>query len=326
MHSIRTNDLLTVENLKTYFYTPEGILKAVDEVSFSLKEGECVCIVGESGSGKSTLALSILKLLDESARIEGRVAFNGKNLIELSEDEIRKIRGNEISMIFQNPQSSLNPVMRVGEQIVEQMINHKRMDKKEAKSKAIELLREMGIPDAEKRFGDFPHQLSGGMKQRVMIAMALSCNPKIIIADEPTSALDVTIQAQILDIFKRLKQKGISILFITHDFGIVSVIADRIVVMYAGRVMEKGTAVEILRNPEHPYTVGLLDCLPGTSEKDRLAYIPGTIPSLIEPPEGCVFSPRCRFRFDACSKTPPEYPVSDVHSVACFLFSNEVNG
>ena len=325
MHSTRTNDLLTIEDLKTYFRTPEGILKAVDGVSFNLKEGECTCVVGESGSGKSTLALSILRLLDESARIEGRIIFNGKNLLELPEGEIRKIRGNEISMIFQNPQSSFNPVIRIGEQIVEQIINHKRVSKKEAKNRTIELLKDVGIPDAEKRFGDFPHQLSGGMRQRAMIAMALSCNPRIIIADEPTSALDVTIQAQILDIFRRLKEKGISILFITHDLGIVSEIADRVVVMYAGRAVEEGTIDDIFDNPKHPYTVGLLACLPKISdEDDRLPYIPGTIPSLIKPPAGCVFHPRCRFRFEPCSKKiPPEYRISDTQSVACFLFSEE---
>jgi len=325
MHSIQENEILRIEGLRTYFFTPYGVVKAVDGVSFELRKSECLCIVGESGSGKSTVGLSVLRLFDDTARIvDGKIIFRGMNLVELPDKEIRKIRGNEIAMIFQDPMSSLNPVLRVGEQIVEQIVEHTRMSRKEAKEKAISLLKEVGIQNAEKRVNEYPHQFSGGMRQRVMVAMAISCNPEIIIADEPTSALDVTIQAQILDMFEELKNKGISIIFITHDFGIVSEIADRVVVMYAGKVVEKADAEEIFEKPLHPYTKGLIDCIPRISERrKRLPYIPGTIPSLINPPEGCVFNPRCQFRFEPCTKaSPPEYRITEKHSVACYLYSS----
>jgi len=326
MHSIQQSEILRVEGLKTYFFTPYGIVKAVDGISFNLNRGECLCIVGESGSGKTTVALSILRLLDEPAKIvDGKIIFNGVNLVEISEKEIRKIRGKEIAMIFQDPQSSMNPVLKVGEQIVEQIVEHTGMSRKEAKERAIDLLREVGLPDAERRVDEYPHQFSGGMKQRTMIAMALSCNPEIIIADEPTSALDVTIQAQILGMFEELKKKSISIIFITHDFSIVSEIADRVVVLYAGKIVERGKRDEILENPGHPYTRGLIDCMPTISEKkEKLPFVPGTIPSLINPPEGCIFNPRCKFRFEKCSEEfPPEYRISETHSVACHLFSGK---
>jgi oligopeptide/dipeptide ABC transporter ATP-binding protein len=327
MPSTPQNELLRVENLKAYFYTPYGVVRAVNNVSFTVNKSECVCLVGESGSGKSTIALSILRLLETPpARIEGgKIIFMGKDLLKISERELRKVRGKDISMIFQDPQSSLNPVLKIGDQIVEQIVLHTNLDKKEAKKRAVELLREVGITAAEKRVDEYPHQFSGGMRQRAMIAMALSCNPKLIIADEPTSALDVTIQAQILGIFRSLKEKGISILFITHDLGIVAEIADRVVIIYAGKVVERGTVLEIFDNPMHPYTQGLLECLPTTS-KGELTYIPGAIPSLTDLPSGCVFHPRCRKRLEPCSKEMPlEHRVSRTHSVACHLYS-QTNG
>jgi oligopeptide/dipeptide ABC transporter ATP-binding protein len=318
------NELLSVRGLKAYFYTESGIVRAVDGVSFTLDRGECLCLVGESGSGKSTVALSILRLLDSPpARIvDGEILFNGKNLLTLPEKELLQIRGGRIAMIFQDPQSSLNPVLKIGDQIIEQIIQHKKMKKSEAKKRAIELLNDVGIPEAERRVNEYPHQFSGGMRQRAMIAMALSCGPEIIIADEPTSALDVTVQAQILEIFKELKDKGLSILFITHDLGIVAEIADKVVVMYAGKIMERGVVNEIFDKPLHPYTRGLFECLPTTMKaKKEFPYIPGTIPSMIDPPKGCVFHPRCRYKFEPCDKDiPKEYPVSDTHTVACYLY------
>lgn len=309
-----------------YYNTPEGLVRAVDGISFSVHQGECLSIVGESGSGKTTAALAILRLLESPpARIDaGEILFMGQDLLSLPDRLIRGIRGKEISMIFQDPQSSLNPVLRVGEQIIEQIVLHTNMSRREAREKAIELLREVGIPEPERRIDEYPHQFSGGMRQRAMIAMALSCGPKLIIADEPTSALDVTIQAQILDIFKELRDRGISILFITHDFGIVTDIADRVIIMYAGKIVERGTVLEIFDNPLHPYTRGLMACLPSLSpEGDELPSIPGTMPSLVDPPAGCLFHPRCGDRVAPCyKKEPPEYRVSRTHSVACHLYSS----
>jgi oligopeptide/dipeptide ABC transporter ATP-binding protein len=277
--------------------------------------------VGESGSGKSATALSILKLLDiPPAEINGEVIFKGRDLLKMPEKKLRKIRGKEISFIFQDPQSSLNPVLRVGDQIVEQIMLHMQIGKKEAKEIAIKLFEDVGIPNARKRINDYPHQFSGGMKQRVMIAMAISCRPKIIIADEPTSALDVTIQAQILDILRNLKQKGISIIFITHDFGIVENIADRIVVMYAGRIVERGKKAEIFKDARHPYTKGLLECFSSFSKGEDLAFIPGVIPSLIDLPKGCAFHPRCKYKLDECTEhVPREFFISQTHAFSCHL-------
>ncbi len=326
MPSTRQSELLRVKGLKIYYNTPEGLVRAVNGISFSVRRGECLSIVGESGSGKSTAALAILRLLESPpARIAaGEILFMGQDLLKLPEKSLRRIRGKEISMIFQDPQSSLNPVLRVGEQIIEQIVLHTKMSKREAREKTIELLREVGIPHPEKRIDEYPHQFSGGMRQRAMIAMALSCGPKLIIADEPTSALDVTIQAQILGIFKELRDRGISILFITHDFGIVADMADRVVIMYAGKIVERGTVLEIFDNPLHPYTKGLMACLPSlNSEEAELPHIPGTMPSLVDPPTGCLFHPRCREAFASCDKEePPEYEVSNTHSVACHLYSS----
>lgn len=261
--------LLSVKNLKTYFFTRHGAVKAVDDISFELRKKEILCIVGETGSGKTVAALSILKLLDYPGKIVGgEIAFHGNDLAKLEEEEMREIRGGKIAMIFQNPSSSLNPVFKVGDQIAEAVMQHLRFDKKEAKEKAIALLEEVGIPDAEERYRWYPHQFSGGMNQRIMTAMALSCNPEIIIADEPTSNLDVTIEAQILDLFLQIKEKReASIIFITHNFGVVAKIADRVIVMRCGKIVEQGDVFEIFEAPKHPYTVKLLSSLPNAPEK-----------------------------------------------------------
>jgi oligopeptide/dipeptide ABC transporter ATP-binding protein len=315
------NKVLSVSNLSTYFITKKGEVKAVDDISFELGKGEILCIIGESGSGKTATALSILRLIEKPGKIiSGSILFHGTDILKLPEKEMRNIRGNKISMIFQDASSSLNPVMRIGDQITESLILHLKLNKKEARAKAVELLASVGIPQAGERFDEYPHQFSGGMKQRVMIAMALSCNPEVLIADEPTTALDVTIQAQILDIFKGLKNTT-SILYITHDIGVVSEIADRIIVMYAGKFLEKGDAKEVLSSPGHPYTRALINCLPSGKCKGRLVSIPGTIPGLIDLPEGCVFGPRCPDAVETCRKeTPAEVKISDKHSVRCHLY------
>lgn len=319
------NTILQVKHLKVYFYTRHGVVKAVDDVSFGLRRGESLCLVGESGCGKTTVALSVLRLLDSPpGKIEGgEILYGGEDLLHCSEDRLRQIRGNKIAMIFQDPQSSLNPVFTVGDQIAEQIKLHLRLKQRETKERALHLMEQVGIPRASERIKDYPHQFSGGMKQRVMIAAALSCSPEILIADEPTTALDTTVKAQILEIFQGLKQeKNMSILFITHDMGTVAGIADRIVVMYGGRVVEVGTTLDIFDQPKHPYTQGLLNCLPSIStRRERLTPIPGTIPSLINPPEGCVFNPRCARRMPICSaEIPKETVISGEHVVACHLY------
>jgi peptide/nickel transport system ATP-binding protein len=315
------NKVLSVSNLSTYFITKKGEVKAVDDISFELEKGEILCIIGESGSGKTATALSILRLIEKPGKvIAGSILFHRADILKLPEKEMRSIRGNKISIIFQDASSSLNPVMRIGNQITESIILHLKLNKKEARAKAVELLASVGIPQAGERFDEYPHQFSGGMKQRVMIAMALSCSPEVLIADEPTTALDVTIQAQILDIFKKLKNTT-SILYITHDIRVVSEIADRIIVMYAGKFLEKGDAKEVLNSPGHPYTRALINCLPSGKSKGRLVSIPGTIPDLIDLPEGCVFSPRCPDSTETCrKKTPAEVKISDRHSVRCHLY------
>ncbi len=313
--------LLSVNNLRTYFFTKKGIVKAADDISFDLRKKETLCIVGESGSGKTVTALSILRLIEPPGRIvEGKIVLNGKNLLELSPREMRDIRGNKVAMIFQDPHSSLNPIFTVGDQVSEAITAHRKATKKEASARALELLNLVGIPMAEERSHEYPHQFSGGMKQRVMIAMALACSPPVLIADEPTTALDLTIQAQILDLFLDLRNKlDMSIIYVTHDLGVVSEIADRIVVMYAGRIMEKGYRDDILMNPLHPYTKALMDCLP--SEKGRLASIPGTIPGLIAPPEGCIFHPRCSCVTNICRVDRPGLRhIKNEHYVSCFLY------
>ncbi len=320
------DSILRVKNLKTYFFTRSGVVKAVDNVNFSLREGKCLCLVGESGCGKTTAALSILRLIDSPPGriVSGELLYHGEDLLRCSGERLRQIRGNEIAMIFQDPQSSLNPVFTVGDQIAEQIKLHLGLKRKQAMERTLGLMEQVGIPRAKERMRDYPHQFSGGMKQRVMIAAALSCDPEILIADEPTTALDTTIKAQILDIFKDLKQRrNMSILFITHDLGTVAEIADRIVVMYGGRVAEASTTLDIFDHPKHPYTQGLLNCLPHISrQSDRLTPIPGMIPSLIDPPENCIFHPRCEKRMPICSEEKPkEVMISGDHLVACHLYS-----
>jgi len=321
------NNILEIRNLKTYFFTGRGVVKAVDGISFSLRKGENLCLVGESGCGKTATALSILRLVDSPpGRIgDGEILYHGEDLLHCSAKRLRQIRGNRIAMIFQDPQSSLNPVFTVGNQIAEQVKLHLGLRHKQAMERTLHLMEQVGIPRAGERMKDYPHQFSGGMKQRVMIAAALSCDPEILIADEPTTALDTTIKAQILDIFRDLKQKrNMSILFITHDLGTVAGIADRIVVMYGGRIAEAGTTLDIFDQPQHPYTRGLINCLPDIStRRDRLTPIPGMIPSLIDPPEGCIFNSRCERQMPICSREkPPEIVISGEHLVACHLYSS----
>ncbi|GBD11727.1 Oligopeptide transport ATP-binding protein OppD [bacterium HR23] len=317
--------LLEVKDLRTYFFTQDGVVKAVDGVSYDLQEGETVGLVGESGSGKSVSALSILRLVASPPGriVGGEVWFEGQNLLKLDEEEMRHIRGNRIAMVFQEPMTSLNPVLTIGRQITEALELHKKMDRKTARERAIELLRMVGIPDAERRIDDYPHQFSGGMRQRVMIAMALSCDPKLLIADEPTTALDVTIQAQILELIKRLsKQFGTAVILITHNLGVVARYADRVNIMYAGRIVERGTARDIYKNPKHPYTVGLLKSVPRLDEprKARLNPIEGMPPDLINLPPGCPFQPRCPYAIDRCTKEyPPLVTVGDGHTSACWV-------
>ncbi|MFC1967813.1 ABC transporter ATP-binding protein [Chloroflexota bacterium] len=318
--------ILKVKNLKTYFFTGRGVVKAVDDISFDLRKGESLCLVGESGCGKTTAALSILGLIERPGKtIAGEIFYYDQDFLKYSPEQLRKIRGRKIAMIFQDPESSLNPVFTIGDQITEQIKLHLGLNDRQAREKAIGLMKQVGIPGTERRIDDYPHQFSGGMKQRAMIAMALSCEPEILIADEPATALDVTIQAQILDIFQDLKEeRHMSNIFITHDLGVVAEVADKIVVMYGGRVAEAGTVLDIFDDPRHPYTVGLIDCLPDVSRtKGRLTFIPGTIPSLVEPPEGCIFHPRCQKTMSICmEERPPEVTISEEHSVVCHLYSH----
>ena len=320
------NSILQVRHLKTYFFTRNGVVKAVDGIDFDVRKGESLCLVGESGCGKTATALSILRLIDSPPGriVDGEILYHNEDLLRCSGERLKQVRGNRIAMIFQDPQSSLNPVFNVGDQIVEQIRLHLKLKRRKAAERALYLMEQVGIPQARERMTDYPHQFSGGMKQRVMIAAALSCNPEILIADEPTTALDTTIKAQILDIFRRLKEEtNMSILFITHDLGTVAGIADRIVVMYGGRVAEAGRLLDIFDEPKHPYTLGLINCLPTISiQRERLTPIPGMIPSLIDPPEGCIFEPRCQRRMPICTEKRPEVVVlSGEHLVACHLYS-----
>jgi len=321
------NAILSVKNLKTYFFTRGGTVKAVDGIDFDLLKSECLCLVGESGCGKTVTALSILGLVDTPPGrvVGGEVYYQDINLLECPPEQVRHIRGKEIAMIFQDAQSALNPVFTIGNQIAEQVKRHLGASQREAKERAVSLLGEVGIPAPEEAVSYYPHQLSGGMKQRAMIAMGLSCDPQILIADEPTTAVDVTIKAQILDVFQQLKEsRQMSLLFITHELGVVSAIGDRIVVMYAGRVAEKAIVAELLNNPKHPYTAGLIRCLPDmTQAKDRLESIPGTVPSLIDPPAGCLFHPRCDKAMAICSQEEPTpVMVNGEHTVFCHLYSH----
>lgn len=317
-------ELLKVDELRMHFHTRDGVVRAVDGVSYTLNQGETLGVVGESGSGKSVHALTMMRLIPmPPGRIEGGdVLFKGRSLVSMPEDEIRRIRGNEIAMIFQDPMTSLNPVYRIGHQLAEPLMIHKGLSKKEAWARAAELLRLVGIPHPESRVKDYPHQFSGGMRQRVMIAMALACDPDILIADEPTTALDVTIQAQILELMQEIQQRTNSaIIMITHDLGVVADMADKILVMYAGRPMEFGTCDEVFYRPSHPYTWGLMDSLPRhdiTDEKSELCPIKGQPPSLVNVPTGCPFSPRCPYAKDVCrAEVPPFRLLEGAHRAAC---------
>ncbi len=316
--------LLRVKDLQTHFFTEEGVVHAVDGVSYEIDEGETLGLVGESGCGKSVSALSILRLIPNPPGkiVGGEVWFEDRDLLKLNEDEIRHIRGNRIAMVFQEPMTSLNPVLTIGRQLTEALELHLKMDRHQANRRAIELLEMVGIPEAPTRLNDYPHQLSGGMRQRVMIAMALSCNPKLLLADEPTTALDVTIQAQILEIMARLsKELGTAVIIITHNLGVVARYADRVNVMYAGRVVETATAKELYANPRHPYTLGLLRSVPRLDEvrKDKLEPIEGLPPDLAHLPQGCSFYARCRFHVDKCLTERPQLMlVAENHMSACW--------
>ncbi len=317
--------VLKVTDLKTRFFTRRGVVKAVDGVNFELRLGECLCLVGESGCGKSVSVLSILGLIDSPpGKIVGGMAkYNSLDLLKCLPEELRRIRGREIAMIFQDAQSALNPVFTVGEQITEQIKVHLKMRTGAANEKAISLLEEMGIPSAETVMDRYPHQLSGGMRQRAMIAMSLSCDPQILIADEPTTAVDATVRAQILDLFKELKlNRKMSLIFITHDLGVVSEIGDRAVIIYAGKDVETAPVAEIINAPKHPYTIGLLDCLPDfTRAEDRLVSIPGSTPDPIALPSGCPFHPRCSHVMDICREQEPKLlSLSQEHTVCCHLY------
>jgi oligopeptide/dipeptide ABC transporter ATP-binding protein len=317
--------LLDVKDLKVYFDTDEGTVKAVDGVSFHIDKGETLAVVGESGSGKSVTSLAIMRLIPTPPGrfAGGEINFNGQNLLKKSEREMRRIRGNEISMIFQEPMTSLNPVYTVGDQIAEAIVLHQKKSQRQAMKLAVEMLDLVGIPEPQKRVKNYPHQMSGGMRQRVMIAMALSCGPKLLIADEPTTALDVTIQAQILDLMRKLQNEiGMSILFITHDLGVVAEMADRVVVMYAGRAVEEADVEEIFLRPKMPYTLGLLNSIPrvdkAAEHQARLVAIPGNVPNPLYLPEGCAFHPRCRYMKEECKAAiPPLEDAGDGHMVRC---------
>ncbi|HEX8245709.1 MAG TPA: ABC transporter ATP-binding protein [Longimicrobium sp.] len=323
--------LLEVDRLQTHFRTPDGVNRAVDGVSFHVEAGETLAIVGESGCGKSVTAMSILRLIPEPpGKIAGAIRFNGRNLLELSDREMRDIRGNDVSMIFQEPMTSLNPVLTVGRQIGETLQLHQGLSRRQAEARAVESLQLVGIPEAKRRVREYPHQLSGGMRQRVMIAIALACNPKLLIADEPTTALDVTIQAQILDLMRDLKRRvGAAIVLITHDLGVVAEVAERVVVMYAGRKVEEAPVGPLFRAPRHPYTQGLLGSMPKlgsslTGTETRLAEIPGLVPSLKTKLEGCVFASRCPYATDLCRKVAPALEAkAPGHAAACHYAPRE---
>jgi peptide/nickel transport system ATP-binding protein/oligopeptide transport system ATP-binding protein len=320
--------LLEVNHLQTHFPTRAGLVRAVDDVSFYLDRGELLGLVGESGCGKSITALSIMRLIAPPGKIVGgQISFDDKNLLKLSDSEMRAIRGDDIAMIFQDPMTSLNPVFTVGEQIAEALRLHRKLSRKAARAAAIEAMREVSIPDPARRIHDYPHQLSGGMRQRVMIAMALACDPKLLIADEPTTALDVTIQAQILELLNELrKNRELAVLLITHDLGVVAEVADRVAVMYTGRIVEESPVEELFARPRHPYTEGLLRSVPkltsaAAAKAERLETIEGTVPSPTDLPPGCHFAPRCPYRMPRC--TAEEIPLYDLESgakVRCVLF------
>lgn len=319
----RGAELLRVEGLKTYFFTEDGVVQAVDGVDFTLHRGETLGIVGESGSGKSVTSLSILRLVSPPGRIvEGKIIFDGIDLLTLDSESMRKIRGDRIAMIFQQPTTALNPVFRVGDQIIETLEIHQGLKGEEAQKRCIELLSMVGLPDPQRRMRQYPHELSGGQCQRVMIAMALACNPELLIADEPTTALDVTIQAQILDLMRELREKiDTAIMLITHDMGVIAEMADSVVVMYAGQVVEYADVRSLFSDPKHPYTRGLLNSMPVLGDtREELEVIPGTVPSLINPPKGCRFASRCSKRFEKCDQPPPMIELGTQRRVRCWLY------
>ena len=315
--------LLEVKNLKTYFYTDDGVATAVDDVSYDVDKGETLGLVGESGCGKSVSALSIMRLIPDPPGkiVDGEILFKGKDLLKISEKEMQEIRGNDIGMIFQEPMTSLNPVFTCGNQIEEVIILHQKLSKSEAKEKAIEMLDLVGIPAPEQRYHEYPHQLSGGMRQRVMISIALACNPEILIADEPSTALDVTVQAQILELIKELQQElGMGVIIITHDLGVIAEVSKRVAVMYASKIVEYGNVIDIFAHPKHPYTIGLLSSIPNINKrKSRLSTIEGSVPFPTNFPKGCHFCTRCQFADEKCwNEEPPVVNISSSHTAACW--------
>lgn len=323
-------NLLEVRNLQTQFFTQDGIVHAVNGITYEVSEGETVAIVGESGSGKSVGVMSLIRLIPEPPGkiVDGEVMFDGQDLLTLNEEELRQIRGNRIAMIFQDPMTSLNPVLTIGRQITESLELHLNMNRDESRKRAIELLELVGIPGAAARLDDYPHQFSGGMRQRVMIAMGLSCNPQLLIADEPTTALDVTIQAQIVDLVRRLQTElGMAIIWITHDLGVVAGMADRVLVMYSGFIVEEGPVDIIYGQPRHPYTLGLLRSIPrlDLGRQKRLIPIEGLPPDLLDPPQSCPFAPRCPFVIDKClAENPPLLPLTPSRKAACWVDISDV--
>jgi peptide/nickel transport system ATP-binding protein len=325
----QSETLLDVRGLKTYFFTEGGVVQAVDGIDLSLRRGETLGVVGESGSGKSVTSLSIMRLVSFPGRtVEGEIIFDGVELLDLGEEEMRTIRGNRISMIFQQPTTCLNPVFKVGDQIVEALQIHQGLSAGEARSRTVELLALVGLPDPKRRVGQYPHELSGGQCQRVMIAMALACNPELLIADEPTTALDVTIQAQILDLMRALREKvNTAIILITHDLGVVAEMCDTVAVMYAGQIVEYADVRSLFATPKHPYTEGLLASIPVLGHvEDELATIPGTVPSLMDLPEGCRFKDRCPYRFDKCDQDVPLFILEGGRQSRCWLRESEAVG
>lgn len=323
--------VLNVERLKTYFFLDDHeVARAVDDVDFSIQPGETVALVGESGSGKSITSLSIMQLINKPGKIvNGSITLEGKDLVDMSNKQMTKIRGNDIAMIFQEPMTALNPVFTIGNQITEVLRKHKKMSKKQAKNRAIELLKMVGFPRAEQTIHEYPHQLSGGMRQRAMIAIAISCEPKLLIADEPTTALDVTIQSQILDLMNDMKERlNMGLLLITHDLGVVAEYADRIMVMYGGQIVEQSTKRGIFKDPKHPYTNGLLGSLPSIDDdEDRLETIRGTVPAAHQFPKGCRFSTRCPHVMDKCIESNPDLmKIDEDHHVRCYLYDGKEGG
>ena len=326
-------NMLQIENLKTHFFTRQGVVPAVDGVTLRIQKGQVVGVVGESGCGKSMMAMSIVRLLVHPGKIvEGEILLEGENLVTASEKKMREIRGGDISVIFQEPMTSLNPVLTVGKQVREAVLLHQKVSKQEAREKVIEMFRQVGIPESEERYKAYPHQLSGGLRQRVMIAMAMICNPKLLLADEPTTALDVTIEAQILHLMKQLQaQKGTAILLITHNLGVVAEICDYVYVMYAGKIVEQADVFTLFREPLHPYTNGLIRSIPKVHEKreqrERLYNISGMVPNLLYMPQGCAFCPRCEHAMERCKREKPAlYDRGDGHKVRCFLYAPKQGG